>query len=149
MIDPAMVHRKLSLITTDLKRLKDLVARTREALLSDEIGLAAAERYLERVIGRMIDINYHLITSEGEPPPKDYYLSFVQLSIKPAILDKQFAEEIANAAGLRNRIVHEYDDIDPGLTIEGMRAAVRDIPLYAGAVLKYLEKRRKDRDPAE
>lgn len=142
MIDPEMVHRKISLITTDLKRLKGLVARTRDVLLSDEVALAAGERYLERVIGRMIDINYHLITSEGEPPPKDYYLSFIQLSIKPAILDKQFAEGIASAAGLRNRIVHEYDDIDPGLTLEGMRAAVRDIPIYAKAVLEYLENRR-------
>ncbi len=142
MIDPEMVHRKLSLITTDLKRLKELVARTRDVLLSDEVALAAGERYLERVIGRMIDINYHLITSEGEPPPKDYYLSFIQLSIKPVILDKQFAEGIASAAGLRNRIVHEYDDIDPGLTFEGIRAAVRDIPLYAKAVLEYLESRR-------
>ncbi len=142
MTDPEMVHRKISLITTDLHRLTELVERGAGDLISDEVAMAAGERYLERVISRMIDINYHLITSEGEPPPKDYYLSFIQLSIKPPILDKPFAERIASAAGLRNRIIHEYDDIDPGLTFEGMRSAVRDIPLYAKAVLEYLENRR-------
>ena len=39
-----------------------------------------AERYLERMIGRMIDVNYHLLTESGEAPPRDYFDSFTALS---------------------------------------------------------------------
>ncbi len=143
MIDHDLVYRKITLITPDLDALRELASRTRENFLSDQIATVLAERYLERAIGRMIDINYHLITSAGEPPPKDYYLSFIQLSKRPKVLDEEFAARIARAAGLRNRIAHEYDDLDPGLLFDGMCAAVKDIPEYIKAVLKYLETRSK------
>jgi uncharacterized protein YutE (UPF0331/DUF86 family) len=99
---------------------------------------ALAERYLERAIGRMIDITYHLITESGHPPPSDYYQSFVGLG-KLGILPPALAQEIAGCAGLRNRIVHEYNEIDPRKVYEGLRAAVRDIPLYLAHIHRYLQ----------
>ena len=50
-----------------------------------------------------------------------------------------FASRIDAAAGLRNRIAHEYDDIDPGRLFEGMEAAARDIPVWITHVVKYLD----------
>jgi uncharacterized protein YutE (UPF0331/DUF86 family) len=46
---------------------------------------------------------------------------------------------IASAAGLRNRIAHEYDDLDPARLFEGMEAAARDIPVWLTHVAAYLE----------
>lgn len=149
MIDRDLVYRKITLITPDLNALEKLASRAKKDFLSDDVATAVAERYLERVIGRMIDINYHLITSAGEPPPKDYYLSFIQLSKRPNVLEEDFAVRIAHAAGLRNRIAHEYDDMDSGLLFEGMCAAVEDIPLYIKAVLKYIETQGKGHNPDE
>ena len=31
------------------------------------------------MIGRMIDVNYHLITESGQPPPPDCHASFLKL----------------------------------------------------------------------
>jgi len=78
-----------------------------------------AERFLERLIGRMIDINYHRITESGHPPPKDYDESFLHLG-RLDILPPDLARRIAACAGLRNWIVHEYDDIDPARVYEGL-----------------------------
>jgi uncharacterized protein YutE (UPF0331/DUF86 family) len=47
---------------------------------------------------------------------------------------------MAMAAGLRNRIVHEYDDIDPERVYEALPVAVRRIPLYLDHVQRFLEK---------
>ncbi len=44
---------------------------SREQYLGDSINEALAERYLERAIGRMIDVNFHLVTESGHAPPKD------------------------------------------------------------------------------
>ncbi len=139
MIDLDLIYRKLSLITPDLQALEKLSSGSREDFISDDVAPVLAERYLERVIGRMIDINYHLITAEGHPPPKDYYLSFTQLSKAPQVLEHDFAACIANAAGLRNRIAHEYDELDHSLLFEGMCSAVKDIPDYIKAVSEYVE----------
>src|SRR5450756_654424 len=68
------------------------------------------ERYIERAVGRMIDVNYHLLTEFGQAPPPDYYQSFVQLATL-GVYPAEFAARIASCAGLRNRIAHEYDAV--------------------------------------
>ncbi len=46
---------------------------------------------------------------------------------------------MAMAAGLRNRIVHEYDEIDPERVYEALPVAVRRIPAYLH-VQRFMEK---------
>lgn len=53
--------------------------------------------------------------------------------------DEVRAERIAACAGLRHRIVHEYDEIDPRRVHEGLQAAVRDIPVHLRRVHDYLD----------
>lgn len=81
------------------------------------------------MIGRMIDINYHLITETGHPPPPDYHASFSRLG-DLKILEPELARRIARCAGLRNRLVHEYDEIDPQKVFESLQAARADMPAY-------------------
>lgn len=137
MVDPELVTRKIALILDDLRALGPIAGRSREAYLSSPTDEVVAERYLERMIGRMIDINYHLITEAGHAPPRDYYQSFTQLA-KFGVLPPAFAAQIAACAGLRNRLVHEYDEIDPARVYDGLQAAVRDIPEYLRRIDEYL-----------
>lgn len=89
----------------------------------------------------MIDVNYHVITGAGQAPPSDYYASFVRLA-DLGILDASFARRIARAAGLRNRIVHEYDALDPVRVFEALGLALVDVPRYVALVRDYLDKER-------
>lgn len=109
-----------------------------EAFATGGVNQALAERYLERAIGRMIDVNYHLITELGGAPPRDYFESFVRLA-DHAVLDGQFARRIASCAGVRNRIAHEYDDIDPAKLHDALHDAMVDIPLYVQQVARFLD----------
>ena len=98
MIDRELITRKITLILKDLSSLTDLSRLSREAYLANPINEVLAERYLERMIGRMIDINYHLITESGNPPPRDYHESFQMLGTM-GILKTEFARQIACSAG--------------------------------------------------
>lgn len=138
MIDPTLVVRKINLISQDLDELLPISHKDPNEYISSHIDEILAERYLERMIGRMIDINYHLITETGHPPPTDYYQSFTQLG-RLDILPSAFAQQIAACAGLRNRIVHEYDEIEPRKVYEGLQAAMRDIPQYLAHIHQYLQ----------
>ncbi len=80
MIDHQLINRKMSLILEDLAAMTRLSQLSREQYLKDSINEVLAERYLERAIGRMIDINFHLITECGQTAPKDYHESFMRLS---------------------------------------------------------------------
>jgi uncharacterized protein YutE (UPF0331/DUF86 family) len=128
-IDKELVTRKIVLITDDLKALEPLGRKALADYLASAIDEVLAERYLERIIGRMIDINYHVLTESGHSPPKDYYQSFTALA-DIGLLDREFAGRIAACAGLRNRITHEYDAIDPARVHGAVQTALQDIPLY-------------------
>src|SRR5581483_10722054 len=110
MIDQELVTRKLSLILADVKALTPLARKPLDQYLSNDVDEVLVERYLERIIGRMIDLNYYLIVESGHPPPRDYYESFTLLA-KLRVLPAAFASRIASSAGVRNRLVHEYDEI--------------------------------------
>ena len=86
----------------------------------------------------MIDLNYHLLTETHHPPPADYFASFTQLATL-GVYDSEFGRRIA-AAGLRNRIVHEYDEIDPRRVHEALGAALADVSTYLRAVGEYVKR---------
>jgi uncharacterized protein YutE (UPF0331/DUF86 family) len=136
-VDPALVTRKLLLIVSDLEALRPVVQRGETAYLGSRVEQAFVERYLERIIGRMIDVNYHLLTGAGHAPPSDYYASFVRLG-EIGVLEPAFARGIARAAGLRNRLVHEYEEIDAIKVFAALTDALRDIPSYVDAVNRHL-----------
>jgi uncharacterized protein YutE (UPF0331/DUF86 family) len=129
----------MSLILEDVAEITRLSELPREQYLKDSINETLAERYLERTIGRMIDINFHLITGLDHAPPKDDHESFVLLGTL-GVMTADLAREIARAAGLHNRIVHEYDDIDPERIHEALPIAVRQIPLYLDHIRRFVEK---------
>jgi uncharacterized protein YutE (UPF0331/DUF86 family) len=139
MIDRQLITRKMSLILEDVAAMTRLSQLSREQYLKDSINEALAERYLERAIGRMIDVNFHLVTESGHAPPKDYHESFVLLGTH-GVMTADLAKELAMAAGLRNRIVHEYDDIDPERVYEALPPAVRRIPVYLDHIQRFVEK---------
>lgn len=139
MIDRQLITRKMSLILEDMAAMTRLAHLSRERYVEDPTNEVLAERYLERAIGRMIDINFHLLTESGQAPPKDYHESFVRLSTL-GVMAADLAKEMAMAAGLRNRIVHEYDEIDPERVYEALSFAVQRIPLYLDHVQRFLEK---------
>jgi uncharacterized protein YutE (UPF0331/DUF86 family) len=139
-VDPALVTRKLLLIAADLDALRPVAGRGLDAYLASHIEQAFVERYLERTIGRMIDVNYHLITGSGHPPPPDYHASFLRLA-DLGVLDPAFARDISRAAGLRNRLVHDYEGLDPVKVFEALATALADIPRYLDQVNTFLRAR--------
>jgi uncharacterized protein YutE (UPF0331/DUF86 family) len=137
LIDKDLITRKILLITEDLKALQELASRPVADYVASPTDEVLAERYLERIIGRMIDINYHVLSESGHPPPRDYYESFTALATV-GMLDRDFATRIAACAGLRNRIAHEYETIDPLRIHEALQSAVRDIPAYLRRVAEHV-----------
>jgi uncharacterized protein YutE (UPF0331/DUF86 family) len=139
-VDPELVTRKLLLIASDLEALRPVAARGLNGYLGSVVDQAFVERYVERLVGRMIDVNYHVITGGGHAPPADYFASFTRLA-ELGVLDAPFARRIAQAAGLRNRIVHEYDALDPVRVFEALETALADVPLYIERLNQYVRGR--------
>ena len=138
MIDLELVRRKLALIIEDLEALRPLAALPVAEYARDDLRQAAAERFLERMIGRMIDINFHVATESGLRPPPDYYESFLALA-RVGVMTPELCRQIAPAAGLRNRIAHEYDALDAMKVHGALQSALTDVPRYVAAVRDFID----------
>ena len=139
-VNPALVTRKLLLIAADLDALRPVAEQGLDAYLASRVEQAFVERYLERSIGRMIDVNYHLITGAAQLPPPDYHASFVRLA-DLGVLDAAFARDIARAAGLRKFLVHDYEGLDSAKVFQALEAALIDVPRYLDRVNSYVRDR--------
>ena len=136
-VNSPLVERKITLILADLPRVAELAAMGIETYLCDARNEALAERYLERIIGRAIDINYHLVTETLGTTPKDYADSFFQL-VPAGVLDREGSLTFARLAGLRNRITHDYNGIDERIIHESLGRVAADLPTYLRAVNTFL-----------
>ena len=104
-VDRELVTRKLLLITQDLDAVGLLATEPLSTFLASRVDQAVAERLLERMIGRMIDVNYHLITEGGQPPPPDG-AGVPGQGQKPNRDDGGLAEAGRNIARLRKPLIY-------------------------------------------
>lgn len=141
MIDTAFVKRKLSLIQEDIDKLHEFSGLTIDEVAKDPVKHAAPERFLERIIGRAIDINQHMIAEADKTisPPRQYRDTFLRLG-DLGVYPKEFAEAIAPSAGLRNVLVHEYNHIDQALLKQNIQETIEQFQEYMRFVLAYVDK---------
>lgn len=136
-VDVELVNRKLKLLDVDLRNLKKYKNLSLKDYLADDVARMVVERLLERITGRMIDINYHILKTEYEIYPEDYYSSFIEIG-KKKVITQNLAEEMASSAGLRNALAHEYDDIDDNMVHKSIKTALTQTPKYLKVILRFL-----------
>lgn len=110
-VDAAVIRRKLAHITDSLAGLRPLSRLTLDEYRERFYERKAAERLLQEAIEAALDINAHLIAEHGQAVPDDYYGGFLALA-GLQILPEELARQLAPSAGLRNRLVHEYESLD-------------------------------------
>ena len=136
-VDAALVRRKLATMMETLTALEPLshlsLAEYRERLYERK----AAERLLQETIEAAVDVNAHLVAELGRAVPDDYYSGFLRLG-ELGVLPTALAQDLAPAAGLRNRLVHEYDAIDDGRVLEAIGRALDLFPRYIRAIETHL-----------
>lgn len=138
--DPAVLRRKLTVIVGNLQALEPIAALSLERYRADLFMRKGTERLLQELIEAAIDVNTHLLVQEGHPAPDDYYQGFVMLA-EHGILTQELATALAPTAGLRNRLVHEYDAIVDAIVLDAVRKAQDLFPKYVASIEHYLQKK--------
>ena len=138
-IDAAIVRRKLGHIMAALEALRPLARLTREEYRAQLYERKAAERFLHEAIEAALDINAHLIAETGAPVPDDYCGGFVAMG-DLGIFSPELAQRLAPSAGLRNRLVHEYETLDDDRVLAAIGALPEQYPRYIQAIEAHLGK---------
>ena len=139
MVDKMLVRRKLNKLIEYIKQLEEVNKYTLEEYLDNFFIKRTSERLLQLLIEVATDINAHIVVDEGYSPPDDYYNSFLRLS-EIGVISQNFAKELAPSAGLRNRLVHEYEDINDKIVFKSIKTAIDNYSKYIKIIDDYLKK---------
>ncbi len=136
-LDRALVRRKLATIARNLADLAAVEALPLDEYRRDRFRQKGTERLLQEAIEAAVDINLHLLRAAGRPTPPDYYESFIAAG-REGLIPDDLARHLAPSAGLRNRLVHEYDAIDDAIVLGAVRAARQQYTAFVAAIERYL-----------
>ena len=137
--EEGIIRKKLSVIVENLKALEPMMNMTIEEYMKDLYKRKATERLLQELIEAAIDINTQLIVKTGNTVPDDYYESFIKAGELEIILT-DLAEKLAPSAGLRNRLVHEYNLLKHSLVLKAVRMAEELYSEYIKEIEDYISK---------
>ena len=138
-IEVEIIRRKLTIIAENLMALKPIETITKEEYIKDVYKRKATERLLQELIEAAIDINSHMIVQSSKTAPDDYYESFIKVG-ELGIISSNLAEKLAPSAGLRNRLVHEYDLLDHSLVLEAVKMAGKLYPKYIKEIETFISR---------
>lgn len=138
-VDAAVIRRKLAHIAAALDGLRPIGSLSIDEYRARFYERKAAERLLQEAIEAALDINAHLIAELGGEVPEEYYGGFLKVA-ELGLLSPELARSLAPSAGLRNRLVHEYETLDDAKVLESIGTLLELYPRYVQAVEAYLEK---------
>jgi len=137
--DKRFLDKKLDNILGYREELEPLFKFSDGEIKEDKLKLRTVERLIQLIADEMVDINGYLIKKLNLPVPDDFQSTFYSLG-KNNILDNEFAGKLAPIVGLRNRLVHRYEEVDIDLLLEMAREGKSDFKLYTKYISEFLSK---------
>ena len=134
-------------LSTYVRHLRDIAQTERGTFLKDAAKIGGAKYYLQSSIAACLDIGNHIIASEGYRVPKDYRDIFTVLNENSLIPD-DFTRTLRQMAGLRNRLVHLYWEVDDEQIYDDLQNHLGDFDKYVQHILGFV-KRQEDASQAE
>ena len=136
-LEKEIVRRKLAVIAENLSALKTIENMSPEEYVKGVLKRKATEMLLQELIEAAVDINTHIIVQTVNTVPDGYFESFIMAGEK-GIISADLAEKLAPSAGLRNRLVHEYDLLDHSLVLEAVKMAEKLYPKYIKEIETFI-----------
>jgi uncharacterized protein YutE (UPF0331/DUF86 family) len=105
-----------------------------DAFLSDHYKV---ERLIELLVMAASDIAFHLLSLQNEAPPASYREAFIRIG-ELEIIDNDNSRRLALGAGLRNILVHDYEEIDYELLHQSIPMIIDDLRHFMKSVAEKL-----------
>lgn len=136
MVAPARTRRLLEALTRYSEQLAELRDLPPGEYLAHQ---ALAGRYLVQVCAQIcIDLANHVIASSRWRAPRDFRDAFTVLE-ENGVLDAGLSVRLRALAGLRNRLVHLYEDVDDTLVHRALPEGLRNLDDFVRTIARLVE----------
>ena len=138
-LDNDRILVRLNFIEEKLQQLNRFGRISLDDYLGNSDQRLIIERLLELIIQSAIDINKHIVRKGLRLKfPSESKESFILL-FQNNILSKELAQNLADSAGLRNVLAHQYLEINDTIVYESIAKALTQYPRYLQQITTYLD----------
>lgn len=132
------VEAKILLMLKYVRRLRGFESVTAEDYFNSFDLQLISERLIQLLVEAATDINTYLLVELHQVSPPSYFDSFI-LAGQNGIIAQDLAAKLAESAGMRNRLVHQYDEINTEIVFSAIPKALQQYALYIRQVTDYLD----------
>ncbi|MFQ5709974.1 MAG: DUF86 domain-containing protein, partial [bacterium] len=111
MVRQETLARKIDYVVAKIERLKALKGPSRSEFLRNSDLQDIILHNLQLTIQACIDMGVRIIADEGWGTPGSFSDVFYKLQ-DHAIIDRTLSEQLVQMVGFRNRVIHDYEDLD-------------------------------------
>jgi|WetSurMetagenome_2_1015567.scaffolds.fasta_scaffold32441_2 uncharacterized protein YutE (UPF0331/DUF86 family) len=133
-MSPEVIARKLSRMSQYLQDVAPYKTLGYKDFMTDHYKL---ERLIELLLMTASDIVFHLLSMKGEAPPGSYRAAFLRAG-EIGMLSEKLGRNLSLGAGLRNILVHEYEEIDYQLLHRSVPQIIEDLTDFVEEVTSQL-----------
>lgn len=137
-LDKNLIKEKIKRILNYLDELKPILEISYKEYRKNYTNYRTAERNIQLIVDTAVDINDNFILAKNVSPPSDYYESFIRMA-EIGILPFDLSKKLASSAGLRNKLVHEYEKIDDHLLYLEAKKNLKNYLEYAKLINEHLK----------
>ena len=138
MLDNVVICKKLGVLLRYYKEFNKLTENlTLNEYLENITKRRAVEREIQLIVETATDINNMILKKLKLGPARDYFNSFIDLA-EADVFDMDFALEIAPSTGLRNILIHEYEEIDDKIVYNSITNVKKYYINYIKRISQYL-----------
>jgi uncharacterized protein YutE (UPF0331/DUF86 family) len=137
--DMEEVNKRIDYINERLKTLKLAIEdyKIQKKKFEKYKSLKTIERDAEEIIECATRINQEVLKNNDEFADT-YRESFELLFELEIIDDEDYCKKLANTTGFRNRLAHDYIELDPQLTLKTGENILKLYPKYLLKVIDYI-----------
>ena len=135
-----LIDSKIESMILLLEKLKAILQEHSRQKVLQEFLLYAAEKKAEEIVELAVSINQELLKTKGKTS-LSYYDSFMDLAVFALFLAPEL-RELASTAGFRNRLAHEYLEVNPEIALRTMKRMLTLYPEYLQKVKKIASLKR-------
>jgi len=121
-----VVARKKELLIRYIKDLKAYENCSFEEFMENHYSV---ERIIELLVAVSSDIIFHLISQKQEEIPTTYRTAFLRAG-ELSLISNNLALKLAEAAGMRNILIHGYEEIDFNIIYNSIEQAIHDFSQF-------------------
>jgi uncharacterized protein YutE (UPF0331/DUF86 family) len=139
-VAPEVVVRKLDTLRSLLAELEKHAGATADEIRQDPYRV---ERLLELLVTAAADLLSHLLAERGEQPGT--YREIFRRAGEQGLIAAELAERLEKAAGMRNVLVHLYEDIDYQVVADSVERALADFDEFLRVMRQRVREMGTDR----